>query len=52
MGFQERIRGSHRIFRKQDVEEKIILQKEGNKAKAYQVRQVRNILLKYRLKGE
>jgi len=28
------------------------LQKEGNKAKPYQVRQVRNIILKYGLGGE
>ena len=31
--------------------EKVNLQKEGNKAKPYQVRQVRNNLLKYKLGG-
>lgn len=40
--FQERISGSHHIFRKEGIEEKINLQKDGNKAKPYQVRQVRN----------
>lgn len=48
-GFEERIRGSHHIFRKQGVEEKINLQREGDKAKSYQVRQVRNVLVKYHL---
>ncbi len=52
MGFEERIRGSHHIFRKHGIEEKINLQREGSKAKVYQVRQVRAILLKYRLGGE
>lgn len=52
LGFEERIRGSHHIFRKHDVAEKINLQRDGNKAKVYQVRQVRNILLKYNFEGE
>ncbi len=51
MGFEERTRGSHHIFRKQGVEEKINLQRDGNKAKVYQVRQVRAIILKYKLWG-
>lgn len=49
MGFEERIRGSHHIFRKQGVEEKINLQCDGSKAKIYQVRQVRTIILKYKI---
>lgn len=48
-GFEMRIKGSHHIFRKAEVEEKINLQKDGNKAKPYQVRQVRNMILKYKL---
>ena len=52
LGFDERIRGSHHIFRKQGLIEKINLQRDGSKAKAYQVRQVRNIILKYNLGGE
>lgn len=31
LGFEQRIRGSHHIFRKQGVRELINLQKEGNK---------------------
>ncbi len=51
LGFEERIRGSHHMFRKAGVEEKINLQCEGSKAKVYQVRQVRAIILKYKLGG-
>lgn len=51
LGFEERIRGSHHLFRKEGVEEKINLQREGNKAKAYQVRQVRGVIIKYNLAG-
>jgi hypothetical protein len=49
LGFEERIRGSHHIFRLEGVVEKINLQREGNKAKVYQVRQVRAVILKYKL---
>jgi hypothetical protein len=49
LGFDERIRGSHHIFTREDVEEIINLQPDGSSSKAYQVRQVRDILLKYRL---
>ncbi len=45
---EERIKGSHHIFRKSGVEEKINIQKEKNKAKPYQIRQVRNVMLKYK----
>jgi len=48
-GFDIRVSGGHHIFRKEGVLEKINLQKEGNNAKPYQVRQVRNIILKYKL---
>ena len=51
LGFEERIRGSHHIYRKEGVEEKINVQRDGNKAKPYQVRQVRAIILKYNLAG-
>jgi len=51
LGFEERIRGSHHIFRKQGIEEKINLQRDGTKAKPYQVRQVRTIVLKYHMTG-
>jgi predicted RNA binding protein YcfA (HicA-like mRNA interferase family) len=45
-GFTSRQRGSHIIFTKPGVRERITLQPEGSKAKGYQVRQVRAILLK------
>ena len=48
-GFEERVRGSHHLFRKAGVEEKINLQRDGSKAKSYQVRQVRAIILHYGL---
>ncbi len=51
-GFAERIRGSHHIFTKDDVIEIINLQPQGSKAKPYQVKQVRNLILKYKLAGE
>ena len=52
LGFEERIRGSHHVFRKQGIEEKVNLQMDGSKAKPYQVRQVRNIILKHKLVGD
>ena len=52
LGFDERTRGSHHLFRKSGIIELINLQREGSKAKVYQVRQVRAVLLKYRLAGE
>jgi predicted RNA binding protein YcfA (HicA-like mRNA interferase family) len=52
LGFQERIRGSHHIFTKDSVVEIINLQPKGSKAKPYQVKQVRNLILKYKLAGE
>jgi predicted RNA binding protein YcfA (HicA-like mRNA interferase family) len=51
LGFDRRIKGSHHLFRKDGVDEMINIQKDGNKAKPYQVRQIRNILLKYKIKG-
>ncbi|HBB88006.1 MAG TPA: toxin HicA [Blastocatellia bacterium] len=52
LGFEERIRSSHHMFRKAGVLEKINLQREGNKAKVYQVRQVRTVLVKHKLGGD
>lgn len=52
LGFDERTRGSHHLFRKSGITELINLQRDGSKAKVYQVRQVRAVLLKYRLAGE
>jgi predicted RNA binding protein YcfA (HicA-like mRNA interferase family) len=51
LGFIERIKGSHHIFYQNGIEEIINIQPVKNNAKAYQVKQVRNIILKYRLGG-
>jgi hypothetical protein len=51
LGFDVRIKGSHHMFRKEGIVEKINLQREGNMAKPYQVKQVRNVILKYKLGG-
>jgi len=51
MGFDERIKGDHHIFYRQGIEEILNLQPKGSQAKAYQVKQVRNLILKYRLEG-
>lgn len=48
--FEERISGSHHVFRRTGIEEKINLQRSGSKAKVYQVRQVRAVVIKYKLK--
>lgn len=52
MGFEERIRGGHHVFTKDGIEEIVNLQPKGAKAKLYQVKQVRSIILKYKLGGE
>ena len=52
LGFEMRVRGSHHIFRKAGIEEKVSLQREGSKAKPYPVRQARYVLLKYHLGEE
>lgn len=51
LGFQCRIKGDHFIYTKDGVEEIINLQPLGNKAKPYQVKQVREIILDYQLGG-
>ena len=52
LGFVERVRGSHHIFRKEGVTERLNLQRDGSNAKSYQVRQVRQVILKYQLEEE
>jgi predicted RNA binding protein YcfA (HicA-like mRNA interferase family) len=49
LGFDERIRGSHHIFTKEGIEEILNLQPKKAKAKPYQVKQVRAVILKYKL---
>ena len=50
LGFAERIKGDHHIFTAEDVEEILNLQPRGSKAKPYQVKQVREVILKYHLR--
>jgi hypothetical protein len=50
--FAERIRGSHHIFTRTGVEEILNIQPIGALAKAYQVKQVRDIIIKYKLGEE
>ena len=52
IGFVERTQGSHHLFTRPGVRERINLQRAGSHAKPYQVRQVRRMLLKYELAGE
>lgn len=50
IGFEcNRVNGSHHIYVKEMVEEIINIQPNGSKAKPYQVKQIRNIILKYKL---
>lgn len=49
LGFDERTKGSHHIFTRVGVAEILNIQPKGSKAKAYQVKQVRQLILKYRL---
>jgi predicted RNA binding protein YcfA (HicA-like mRNA interferase family) len=52
LGFEKRIKGSHHLFSKEGVEEIVNIQPAGNKAKPYQVKQVRSLIMKYRLIGK
>ena len=49
LGFDERIKGSHHILSKEGIEEILNIQSKSGKAKPYQVKQVRNIIVKYQL---
>jgi hypothetical protein len=49
MGFEERIKGSHHILTKDGIEEILNIQPKSGKAKAYQVKQIRNTIVKYQL---
>lgn len=51
LGFEERVRGSHHIFARQNVEEILNLQPKGAQAKPYRVKQVRMVIVKYKLGG-
>ncbi len=52
LGFAERIRGSHHIFVRDGVAEILNLQPQVALAKPFQVKQVRRVILQYRLAVE
>ena len=52
LGFECRVRGDHHIFTMGGVEEIINLQPKNGMGKAYQVKQIRDLLLKYKLRME
>jgi hypothetical protein len=52
LGFSERIRGSHHIFKRADIPERPNLQRQGRHAKRYQVRDIRDIINRYGLDRE
>lgn len=47
--FKERVRGDHYIFTRDNIEEIINIQPKSSKAKGYQVKQIRNLIVKYGL---
>ena len=49
LGFEMRVRGSHHVFYMDGIREQLNLQRDGAKAKPYQVKQVRAVIIKYRL---
>ncbi|HET6993330.1 MAG TPA: type II toxin-antitoxin system HicA family toxin [Chitinophagaceae bacterium] len=49
LGFDNRIKGSHHIYFKKGIDEIVVLQPLNRKAKPYQVKQVRELLIKYKL---
>jgi len=52
LDFEKRIKGSHHVFSKEGIAEIINIQPSGSKAKPYQVKQVRAVIVKYKLSGE
>jgi predicted RNA binding protein YcfA (HicA-like mRNA interferase family) len=48
-GFQNRLKGSHHIYYRYDVSEIINIQPKGGLSKSYQVKQIRDILMKYNI---
>ena len=50
LGFDERIKGDHHIFAMDGVDEILNLQPLNGKGKPNQVKQVRNVILKYSLR--
>lgn len=51
LGFEERIRGSHHIYARKGVAEILNLQPKGASCKSYQVKQIRDMIVKNRFGG-
>ena len=49
LGFDLRIKGSHHILTKEGIQEILNLQPKNGKAKPYQVKQVRQVIVRYKL---
>ena len=49
LGFEYRIKGDHFIYFYKNIPDNINILPTGNKAKPYQVKQIRNYLLKYHI---
>ena len=49
LGFKMRIRGDHYIFSREDIPEILNLQPKDGMGKPYQIRQLREIVVKYGL---
>lgn len=52
LGFEKRIRGDHYIFTRNGIDEILNIQPLGNQAKSYQIKQIRTIIIRYKLGGE
>ena len=52
LGFEERISGSHHIFTRSGIPEKINVQPRGGQVKTYQIQQVRRVFEKYGIAEE
>ena len=52
LGFEERTKGGHHIFTRDGVDEILNLQPRKSLVKPYQVKQVRKILVQYKLERE
>ena len=52
LGCEERVRGTHHLFDKEGIVDIVNLQSRGRHAMPYQVKQVRELILKYKLEGD
>lgn len=51
LGFEERIKGGHHIFAQKGVPEILNLQPKGSNCKPYQVKQVRDAIVRHGMGG-